>query len=125
MTKTLKKCTVIQSVDEGHDGATKGHSQMSKATKKREKRPFDYEKGKIADEVFEEETISGAEEAAQNYDEPMEELVVPGVMPKGAGDVKPMTPEEVIMAKAKERAKKAREDAKKKGLGPVPMVDES
>tara|TARA_Y100001938_G_C8096076_1_gene438222 strand:- start:1260 stop:1943 length:684 start_codon:yes stop_codon:yes gene_type:complete len=111
------------SMGEGHDGATKGHSQMSKATKKREKRPFDYEKGKIADEVFEEETVIGDEEAAQNYDEPMEELVVPGVMPREDGDIQGMSPKQIRMAKAKERAKKAREDAKKKGLGPV--VDES
>ena len=103
---------IINSMGEGHDGATKGHSQMSKATKKREKRPFDYEKGKIADEVFEEETISGAEEAAQNYDEPMEELVVPGVMPKGAGDVKTGIKPHIVKI-LKQREKSAH-------LGPVP-----
>ena len=119
-----EKCDYVdcEGVDEGHDGATKGHSQMSKATKKREKRPFDYEKGKIADKVFEEETVIGQEEEEPEYGEPMEELVVPGVMPKSRGDADGMSPEQIRMAKAKERAKKAREDAKKKGLGPV--VDE-
>ncbi|MCK5027876.1 MAG: hypothetical protein KAS07_05650, partial [Candidatus Pacebacteria bacterium] len=83
-----EKCDYVdcEGVDEGHDGATKGHSQMSKATKKREKRPFDYEKGKIADKVFEEETVIGQEEEEPEYGEPMEELVVPGVMPKSRGD---------------------------------------
>jgi len=119
-----EKCDYVdcEGVDEGHDGATKGHSQMSKATKKREKRPFDYEKGKIADKVFEEETVIGQEEEEPEYGEPMEELVVPGVMPKEDGDADGMSPEQIRMAKAKERAKKAREAAKKKGLGPV--VDE-
>tara|TARA_S200002703_G_scaffold144603_1_gene138367 strand:- start:383 stop:919 length:537 start_codon:yes stop_codon:yes gene_type:complete len=111
-----EKCDHIdcESVDEGHDGATKGHSEMSPATKGREMRPFDYDKGEIGDEVFEEES--------PRYDEPMEELVVPGVMPKGGGDADGMSPAQIRMAKAKEKAKKAREDAKKKGLGPV--VDE-
>ena len=119
-----EKCDYVdcEGVDEGHDGATKGHSQMSKATKKREKRPFDYEKGKIADKVFEEETVIGQEEEEPEYGEPMEELVVPGVMPKEDGKADGMSPAQIRMAKAKERAKKAREDAKKKGLGPV--VDE-
>lgn len=111
-----------EEMEEGHDGATKGHSQMSKATKKREKRPFDYEKGKIADKVFEEETVIGQEEEEPEYGEPMEELVVPGVMPKEDGKADGMSPAQIRMAKAKEKAKKAREDAKKKGLGPV--VDE-
>ena len=119
-----EKCDHVdcEGVDEGHDGATKGHSQMSKATKKREKRPFDYEKGKIADKVFEEESVIGKEEESPRYDEPMEELVVPGPMPKSSGKADGMSPAQIRMAKAKEKAKKAREDAKKKGLGPV--VDE-
>ena len=111
-------------IAEGHDGATKGHSEESPATKKRELKPFDYDKGEIADEVFEEgeeeEGPIGKADASPRYGEPMEELVVPGVMPKEDGDAKVMTPREVAMAKSKERAKKAIEDAIKKGLGPVP-----
>ena len=107
---------------EGHDGAIKGHSQMSKATKARESHPFDYEKGQIGDEVVEEESVIGKEEEEPEYGEPMEELVVPGVMPKGGADADGMSPSQIKMARAKEKAKKAREDAKKKGLGPV--VDE-
>ena len=110
-------------MEEGHDGAIKGHSEMSPATKARETRPFDYDHGQIGDEVFEEESVIGKEDASPRYDEPMEELVVPGVMPRDGKDISGLTPEEVKMAKAKERAKKARQDAKKKGLGPV--VDES
>lgn len=119
-----EKCDHVdcESVDEGHDGATKGHSEMSPATKDREMRPFDYDKGEIGDEVFEEESVIGKEEESPRYDEPMEELVVPGVMPKGGGDADGMSPAQIRMAKAKEKAKKAREDAEKKGLGPV--VDE-
>ena len=111
-----EKCDYVdcEGVDEGHDGATKGHSQMSKATKKREKRPFDYEKGKIGDEVFEEESVIGKEEEEPEYGEPMEELVVPGVMPKGDGDAKGMTPEEIRMAKAKEKMDLMRKAAKGK-----------
>ena len=55
-------------------------------------------------------------------EEQLEELQLGGE-PKMTGDAKGMTPEQIRMAKAKEKAKKAREDAKKKGLGPV--VDES
>ena len=68
----------------------------------------------------------------------IEELVVPGVMPKGGGDADGMSPAQIRMAKAeaeakakkspaqirmakaKAKAKKSRENAKKKGLGPVP-----
>lgn len=119
-----EKCDHVdcEGVDEGHDGATKGHSEMSPATKARETRPFDYDHGQIGDEVFEEESVIGKEEESPRYDEPMEELVVPGVMPKGGGDADGMSPAQIRMAKSKEKAKKAREDAKKKGLGPV--VDE-
>jgi len=122
-----EKCDHVdcEGVDEGHDGATKGHSQMSKATKKREKRPFDYEKGKIADKVFEEESVIGKEEESPRYDEPMEEFVVHDINTEktsGSGNLDGMSPAQIRMAKAKEKAKKAREDAKKKGLGPV--VDE-
>jgi len=104
------------------DGATKGHSEMSPATKARETRPFDYDDGEIGDEVFEGESVIGKEEESPRYDEPMEELVVPGVAPKGGGDADGMSPAQIRMAKAKEKAKKARKDAEKKGLGPV--VDE-
>tara|TARA_B100000963_G_scaffold225252_2_gene196426 strand:- start:701 stop:1423 length:723 start_codon:yes stop_codon:yes gene_type:complete len=110
------------SMGEGHDGATKGHSEMSPATKDREMRPFDYDHGQIGDEVFEEESVIGQEEEEPRYGEAMEELVVPGIMPKGDANAKGMTPEQIKMSKAKAKAKKAREDAKKKGLGPV--VDE-
>jgi len=110
------------SMGEGHDGATKGHSEISPATKSREMKPFDYDHGQIGDEVFEEESVIGKEEESPRYDEPMEELVVPGVMPKGGGDADGMSPAQIRMSKAKAKAKKAREDAKKKGLGPV--VDE-
>ena len=96
---------------------------MSPATKARETRPFDYDDGKIGDEVFEEESVIGKEEESPRYDEPMEELVVPGVMPKGDAKADGMSPAQIRMAKSKEKAKKAREDAKKKNLGPV--VDEA
>lgn len=109
-------------MEEGHDGATKGHSEMSPATKARETRPFDYDHGQIGDEVFEEESVMGKEEEEPEYGEPMEELVVPGPMPKSSGKADGMSPAQIRMAKAKEKAKEAREDAKKKGLGPV--VDE-
>lgn len=119
-----EKCDYVdcEGVDEGHDGATKGHSEMSPATKARETRPFDYDDGQIGDEVFEEEGPIGKAEEEPEYGEPMEELVVPGVMPKVRGPADGMSPAQIRMAKAKEKAKEAREDAKKKGLGPV--VDE-
>ena len=123
-----EKCDHVdcESVDEGHDGATKGHSEMSPATKARETRPFDYDDGEIADEVFEEESPIGKAEKSRRYGEPMEELVVPGVAPKGGADADGMTPAQIRMAKSMEdsnqKAKKARKDAKNKGLSPV--VDE-
>ena len=46
-----------------------------------------------------EESMKKAAEEAEE----LEELVVPGVMPKEDGDAKGMTPEEVRMAKAKEK----------------------
>ena len=55
-------------IAEGHDGATKGHAEESPATKKRELKPFDYDKGEIADEVFEESVI-GSEEEEEDYGE--------------------------------------------------------
>ncbi len=55
-------------IAEGHDGATKGHAEESPATKKRELKPFDYDKGEIADEVFEESVI-GSEEEEEEYGE--------------------------------------------------------
>ena len=54
-----------EEVSEGHDGATKGHSEESPATKERETRPFDYEKGKIGDKVFED--LIGDEEEEEEY----------------------------------------------------------
>ena len=57
-----------EEVSEGHDGATKGHAEESPATKKREMKPFDYDKGEIADEVFEESVI-GSEEEEEEYGE--------------------------------------------------------
>ncbi len=52
----------------------------------------------------------------------IEELQLGGE-PKMSGDAKGMTPREIAIARAKERAKNAREKAKKQGLGPV--VDEA
>ena len=103
-------------LDEGADKGTPSWDNDGK---------IDYE-GDVSDEdVFEEgeETVIGDEEEEPEYGEPMEELVVPGVMPKEDGDAKGMTPKEIAMARAKERAKNAREKAKKQGLGPV--VDEA
>ena len=92
-----------EEMEEGHDGATKGHSEMSPATKAREMRPFDYDHGQIGDEVFEEESLIGKEEEEPEYGEPMEELVVPGVMPKPDGKrTRGMTPDEIKRKKAKE-----------------------
>ena len=92
-----------EEMEEGHDGATKGHSEMSPATKAREMRPFDYDHGQIGDEVFEEESVIGQEEEEPEYGEPMEELVVPGVMPKPDGKrTRGMTPDEIKRKKAKE-----------------------
>jgi len=69
-----------------------------------------------------EECISDAakDKAAMKNEavEDLEELQLGGE-PRMTRDVNPMTPKEVGMAKAKERAKEARENAKKKGLGPV------
>ena len=76
----------------------------------------------FGDEVFEEESVIGKAEEEPEYGEPMEELVVPGVMPKEDGKADGMSPAQIRMAKAKEKAKKLDEDAKEKGLGPV--VDE-
>ncbi len=122
-----EKCDHVdcESVDEGHDGATKGHSEMSPATKSREMKPFDYDHGQIGDEVFEEESVMGKEEEEPEYGEPMEELVVHDInteKPSGSVDLDGMSPAQIRMSKAKAKAKKAREDAEKKGLGPV--VDE-
>ena len=61
-----------EKIDEGHDGATKCHSEERPATKEREAEPFDYEKGAIGDEVVE-ETVIGDEEEEQNYGDPPEE----------------------------------------------------
>jgi len=55
----------------------------------------------------------------------MEELVVHDInteKPSGSKDLDGMSPAQIRMSKAKAKAKKAREDAEKKGLGPV--VDE-
>jgi len=104
-------------LDEGADKGTPSWDNDGK---------IDYE-GDVSDEdVFEEgeeEGPIGKAEESPRYDEPMEELVVPGVMPKEDGDAKGMTPREIAIARAKERAKNAREKAKKQGLGPV--VDEA
>jgi hypothetical protein len=57
-----------------------------------------------------EEPMKKAAEEAED----LEELVVPGVMPKGDGDAKGMTPEEIRMAKAKEKMDLMRKAAKGK-----------
>jgi hypothetical protein len=73
---TNKKKVAKKDLEEGHDGATKGHSEEEAPTKKRMKDPFDYEEdGKVGGKVVEEgeTTVIGDEEEEPSYGEPPKE----------------------------------------------------